>query len=127
MLITLRYLYQTERNLQKWYEKIFAFHPIEELGMWTKTGPLFTGNDEQTVKIALFKDNRDDDGLINGIAFGTSDKKFVDFVNNVDALDLFSFQDAIPSDNVVDHDISFSIYFDDPDGNKLCAYSMTAE
>ena len=32
---------------------------------------------------------------------------------------LFLLQEKVTKDKVVDHDISFSIYFDDPDGNKL--------
>jgi catechol-2,3-dioxygenase len=53
------------------------------------------------------------------MVFRTTGEKFVDFLKHLDDLELFFIRDKVTKDNVVDHDISFSIYFDDPDGNKL--------
>ena len=34
-------------------------------------------------------------------------------------MDLFCLKDKVTRADVVDHDLSYSLYFDDPDGNKL--------
>ncbi len=87
--------------------------------MWSKIGPLFIGNEDRTVTLALMNETRENDGSINRMAFRTSGKNFVDFVSHIDDLNLSFLQEMVTRDKVVDHDISFSIYFDDPDGNKL--------
>lgn len=87
--------------------------------MWSKIGPLFIGNDDRTVTLALMNGTRENDGSINHMAFKISGKNFVDFVSHVDDLNLFYLKEHLTKDKVVDHDISFSINLDDPDGNKL--------
>ena len=59
------------------------------------------------------------DGSINRMAFRTSGEKFMDFLNRIDNMELFFLQEKVTKEQVVDHDLSYSIYFDDPDGNKL--------
>jgi catechol 2,3-dioxygenase-like lactoylglutathione lyase family enzyme len=103
----------------KWYENVFGLHIIHDLDMWSKTGPLFIGNNNRTVMLALMNGARENDGSINRMAFRISGKRFVDFVSHVDDLNLLFIKEMVTQNNVVDHDISFSIYFDDPDGNKL--------
>jgi catechol 2,3-dioxygenase-like lactoylglutathione lyase family enzyme len=103
----------------KWYESVFGLRPLQELDMWSKTGPLFIGNKERTVTLALMNGTRENNGSINRMAFRTTGEKFVDFLNRINDMELFFLKDKVTKDNVVDHDISFSIYFDDPDGNKL--------
>ena len=103
----------------KWYEDVFGLCLIHDLDRWSKIGPLFIGNNDRTVMLALIHGIRENDGSINRIAFRTSGKRFVDFVSHVDDLNLLFIKEQVTRNNVVDHDISFSIYFDDPDGNKL--------
>jgi catechol 2,3-dioxygenase-like lactoylglutathione lyase family enzyme len=103
----------------KWYENVFGLHIIHDLDMWSKTGPLFIGNKDRTVMLALINGTRENNGSINRMAFRISGKRFVDFVSHVDDLNLFFIKEQVTKNNVVDHYISFSIYFDDPDGNKL--------
>lgn len=103
----------------KWYEEIFGLQPIQELDMWSKIGPLFVGNKDRSVTLAIMNGTKENDGSINRMAFRTSGKKFLDFLNRVDGMDLFLLKDKVTKDKLVDHNISFSIYFDDPDGNKL--------
>ena len=103
----------------KWYEEIFGLKPIKELEMWSKIGPLFIGNKDRSVTLAIMKGKKENDGSINRMAFRTTGEKFVEFLNRVDSLDLFFLQEKITKAQVVDHDLSYSIYFDDPDGNKL--------
>lgn len=103
----------------KWYEEIFGLQPIKELEIWTKIGPLFIGNKDRSVTLAMMNGTKNNDGSINRMAFRASGEKFVDFLNRLDDMGLFFLKDRVTKDKVVDHDISFSIYFDDPDGNKL--------
>ena len=53
------------------------------------------------------------------MAFRTSGEKFMDFLNRIDDMELFFLQEKVTKEQVVDHNLSYSIYFDDPDGNKL--------
>lgn len=104
----------------KWYEEIFGFKIIKELEFWSKNnGPLFVGDPNNDIKIALFKCNRDNDGSINRMAFRSSGKSFVDFINRLNGMKLSFKENKITKESIVDHDISYSIYFQDPDGNKL--------
>jgi len=103
----------------KWYEKIFGLKPIKELDVWTKIGPLFIGTEDRSVTLALINGKKDIDGSINRMAFRTSGDKFIDFLNRVEEMELFFLKEKVTKEKVVDHDLSYSIYFDDPDGNKL--------
>lgn len=103
----------------QWYEKIFELRPIPELGVWAKIGPLFIGNKDRTIKIALISGIKDNDGSVNRVAFRASGGDFVDFINSLGRTKV-SFQERVVTrDDLVDHGLSYSIYFDDPDGNKL--------
>ena len=103
----------------KWYESIFGLKPIQELEIWSKIGPLFIGNKSRTITLALMNGKKDNDGSINRIAFRTTGENFIDFLNRVDNMGLFFLKENVTKEQVVDHDLSYSIYFDDPDGNKL--------
>ena len=103
----------------RWYEEIFGLSPIQELDAWAKIGPLFIGNKDGTVKIALIDGTKDNDGSINRVAFSASGEDFVDFVNNLDDARVYFLKRRVVKNDLVDHDLSYSIYFDDPDGNKL--------
>lgn len=113
-------MFVTDRlKAAKWYEDILDLHPIKELEMWSKIGPLFIGNKDRTVTLAIMNGKKDNDGSVNRIAFRTSGEKFVDFINRLDSIKVFFLKDRVTRENLVDHDLSYSIYFDDPDGNKL--------
>lgn len=103
----------------RWYEEIFGLSPIQELDAWAKIGPLFIGNKDGTVKIALIDGTKDNDGSINRVAFSASGEDFVGFVNNLDDARVYFLKRRVAKNDLVDHDLSYSIYFDDPDGNKL--------
>ena len=53
------------------------------------------------------------------MAFRTTGEKFINFLDKIDSLDLFFLEEKVTKEQVVNHDLSYSIYFDDPDGNKL--------
>ena len=103
----------------KWYEEIFGLKPIKELDVWSKIGPLFIGTENREVTLALMNGKKDIDGSINRMAFKTTGLQFLDFLNRIDEMGLFFLKEKVTKEQVVDHDLSYSIYFDDPDGNKL--------
>ena len=103
----------------QWYEEVFGLTPIQELGAWANTGPLFIGNRNRTVKLALINGSKDNDGSINRMAFSASGEKFVDFIDNLKNVQVYFQKQRVTKSDLVDHDWSYSIYFDDPDGNKL--------
>ena len=103
----------------KWYGEIFGLKPIKELEMWSKIGPLFVGNRDRSVTLAIMNGKKENDGSINRMAFRTTGEKFIDFLNQIDDLNLFFSKEKVTKEQVVDHDLSYSLYFDDPDGNKL--------
>ncbi len=113
-------MFVTDRlKAAEWYGEVFGLHPIEELEMWSKNGPLFIGNTNRSVILAMMNGAKDNDGSINRVAFRTSGEKFVDFVGRLNRMRVFFLKDRVTKRNLVDHDLSYSIYFDDPDGNKL--------
>ncbi len=103
----------------KWYEKIFGLSIIKEYELWSSIGPLFIGNKDKSVKLAMFEGKKDNDGSINRMAFRTSGKNFVDFITRIVDMQVFFLKHRVTKENLVDHEISYSIYFEDLDGNKL--------
>ena len=87
--------------------------------MWANIGPLFIGNKGKTVKLALINGTKDNDGSINRMAFSASGENFVSFINNLNEVKVYFLKHRVTKKDLVDHDLSYSIYFDDPDGNKL--------
>ncbi len=54
------------------------------------------------------------------VAFGTDTAGFHSFLERLGTLGLTDRDgDPISADDVVDHDLSYSLYFTDPDGNPL--------
>lgn len=112
---------EDQEKTAKWYDKVFSFKIISELEFWSRhdDGPLFIGNLENNIKIALFQGNKDNDGSIRRIAFRVSGKDFLFFLDRLSTVPVFSLGKRIERHNVIDHEISFSVYFNDPDGNQL--------
>ena len=112
---------EDQAKAAKWYDEIFGFKIIKELEFWSKNngGPLFVGNLNNNIKIALFQGNKDNNGSIRRIAFRVSGKHFLLFLNSLSTIPVFSLGKKLEKQSVIDHEISYSIYFNDLDGNKL--------
>ena len=97
-----------------WYSTILSLEPIKSLLFWAKDGPLMIGNDDGTIRIALFEGEPINNRSV--IAFNTTGKDFINWhkrINN--ALN--------GSIEVDDQSVSFLIYFEDPYGNP---YEITS-
>ena len=82
--------------------------PIKSLLFWAKDGPLTIGNNEGSIHIALFEGEPNNNRSV--IAFNTTGEDLINChkrINN--ALN--------GSIEVDDHSVSFSIYFEEPNGN----------
>ena len=94
---------------EAWYKKVFGFERTESLAFWAKDGgPLTSQNKSGSVHLALF-------------ASAEIQKATIAF--SVTAADLRSCMAHLSSIGIsvkpVDHEVSWSIYFSDPDGNPF--------
>ena len=97
-----------------WYNNILGLKPSKEIIVLPKSGPLMIRNNEGNINIALFKGKSKDNQAV--IAFKVSGEQFINCHNTI----THSLTENL---EVVDHDIQFSIYFEDPFGNP---YEITS-
>ena len=97
-----------------WYKNILGLIPSEEMVVLPESGPLMIRNNEGNINIALFKGIPKDNHAV--IAFKVSGEEFINCHNTISP-------SLIENLEVVDHDIQFSIYFEDPFGNP---YEITS-
>ena len=106
------HVYVADRTAaERWYEKTLGFTPVKELKFWSPGGgPLTIQNPEGTVHLALFE--RTPEKCHSTIALG------------VDAEEFFQWQAHLGGAlgqqlKATDHEVSWSLYFSDPDGNPF--------
>lgn len=105
---------------ERWYAEVLNLRRVPELVFWASgRGPLTLGNAEDTVHLALFEGES-----VKGdatIAFAVSAPAFIEWQNH-----LAKRLGRVPTP--VDHDVSWSIYFADPDGNgyEITSYDYSA-
>lgn len=108
----------------EWYDRVLGVTRAPGFGEWhrTGTGPLMLAVDD-TTKLALFEREsatRGDGVSPHRVAFGTDADGFLAFLDRLDALELTDGRgEPVTAADVVDHDLSYSLYFTDPDGNEL--------
>ena len=103
------HIYVTDMHEAKaWYSEYLGFQPVPKFGFWNKgAGPLVMADSTGEVHIALF---RSDSNPGSVIAFGASGKNFISWV---------AFLKSKALEVVVkDHQLSWSVYFQDPYGNN---------
>jgi catechol 2,3-dioxygenase-like lactoylglutathione lyase family enzyme len=100
----------------QWYEDVLGLTICDEYEMWAERGgPLVISSDGGHTMLALFEGSPGE-RKPRHIAFRTDGEGFLEFVNG---LAEFSGVDAEGRADVVDHDLSFSVYFTDPAGYRL--------
>lgn len=118
-------LYVTDwDDAASWYERVLGITPDRSFEAWweTRTGPLVLAVDD-TTKLALFEREsatRGEEVSPHRIAFQTDADGFLSFLDRLETLDLTDRDgDRVTPADAVDHELSYSLYFTDPDGNWL--------
>lgn len=108
-----------------WYDRVLGLTPDESFAEWSErnVGPLVLSAGDGGAKLALFERSsatRGDEVSPHRVAFRTDADGFLSFLDRLADLDL-SDRDGEPVSraDAVDHELSYSLYFTDPDGNRL--------
>ena len=100
-----------------WYGDALGLTVCEEYEQWAaEAGPLMISSDGGATKLALFEGDPETDGEPTGyarVAYRTDADGFLTFVDG----DVPRVEGADRAD-IVDHDLSFSVYFEDPYGHR---------
>jgi catechol 2,3-dioxygenase-like lactoylglutathione lyase family enzyme len=108
-------------NVEKaaeWYERVLGLAPVPDLP-WSE--PVMLSSDGGSTKLALFE-GRPQEGNVGWrrVAFRVSGTGFREILSRLDDVSVFAPGGSrVGADDVVDHEVSFSIYFTDPFGNRL--------
>ncbi len=100
----------SRRQAADWYKKTLGFEVVEKFAFWTQPdgGPLTISDAQHRVHLALF---RSPDKRPVSLALGTSAAEYQAWRRHLRALNI-----EIVEQN---HQLSQSLYFDDPFGNAL--------
>lgn len=106
------HVFVTDRaQSEAWYRQVLGLERVAGLVFWAADGgPLTLGNSSGTVHLALFE--RPAQPCRSTIAFAASDSEFIAWQQHLA---------TALGRNVaaVDHQIAWSLYFSDPDGNPF--------
>jgi catechol 2,3-dioxygenase-like lactoylglutathione lyase family enzyme len=114
------HVYVADRKAaQRWYADVLGFTPVAALESWAGTGPLTIGDPSGSVHLALFE--RAPQPCRSVVAFAATAGEFLAWRNHLTA------KLGKPID-AVDHDMAWSLYFTDPDGNpyEITTYEYDA-
>ncbi len=105
-----------------WHAAVFGLQILEEYERWAaEGGPLMISSDNGTTLLALFRGRPETQSNVANfrrVAFRVDGPGFVHFLQRL--ADVAVYQDGrrVSPQDVVDHDLSWSIYFHDPDGYR---------
>ena len=104
------HVYVADREMALgWYKDVLGFTPMPEFLFWAEDGgPLTISNPENTIHLALFE--RQNSAPTSTIAFGATGEQFKAWKDHLD--------NKSTAHTLSDHDLSYSLYFTDPDDNK---------
>ncbi len=107
-----------------WYKEIFGLKIVDAYEHWADGagGPLMIANEKGLGMLALFEGEPPGDRNLAGfrrVAFRVDGAGFLAFRERLSHLQLAYKGQTLTADDVVDHDQSFSIYFDDPYGHHF--------
>lgn len=105
---------------QAWYARALGLQPVADLAFWAADGgPLTLADPAGALYVALFE--RPAQPCRSTIALAVTAEAFVDWQQHLSAL----LQRDVKA---VDHEVSWSLYFSDPDGNpwELTCYEHAA-
>jgi len=106
----------------EWYRQLFGLEILTDFEFWAEDGPLMISSDDGHTKLALFRGEPPGWKPPNGfqrVAFSVDGQGFLAFLNRLAEHPVYNHQGQ-PAHNleVVDHELSYSLYFCDPYGNR---------
>jgi catechol 2,3-dioxygenase-like lactoylglutathione lyase family enzyme len=105
----------------KWYKKVLGLEIVQEYEDWSNGGPLTISSDGGSTSLALFKGETKLNNRV--IAFRVDGKGFLTFLKQLSDYEIKTRDEKVlTARDVVDHDRSYSVYFNDPYGNP---YELT--
>ena len=94
---------------EQWYQDVLGLVRVAEFEQWVSDkGPLTIGNAQGDIHLALFESEAVQNTVI---AFSVTAENFFAWIEHL--------KDNEIAVNIFDHDLSWSIYFRDPDGNPF--------
>lgn len=112
----------------QWYERVLGLEPYRDYEQWAEEGgPLMISSDGGNTMLALFegepRGSRETVGH-HRVAFRVDGSGFLRFLDRLEDVPVVDDDgQTVSRDDVVDHDLSLSIYFCDPYGNR---YEVTS-
>jgi catechol 2,3-dioxygenase-like lactoylglutathione lyase family enzyme len=104
------------REAAEWYDRVLGLEPLAAFEQWADGGgPLVVSSDDGATSLALFAGDRDAPELRH-LAFRVDADSFLTFLDRAAGMDDVAVDGA---GDVVDHDLSWSVYFDDPWGHRF--------
>lgn len=106
------HIYVSDRSAAElWYQTVLGFARMEELAFWAMDGgPLMIADASDAIHLALFE--RPAQSRHATISFAVTAENFITWREH-----LHGFSDLVVT--LEDHEVSWSLYFDDPDGNPF--------
>lgn len=105
----------------RWYERVLGLTVCAEYAFWAEEGgPLMISSDDGWTKLALFEGDHRTAPVPKRVAFRINGDGFLCFLARLPELDLVDGDDRrVTEADIVDHDVSVSLYFRDPYGTPL--------
>jgi catechol 2,3-dioxygenase-like lactoylglutathione lyase family enzyme len=107
----------------EWYRRVLGLEIVAEYEEWAADGPLMIASESGRTMLALFRGEPRGDRPTAGfhrVAFRVDGEDFLQFLAGLERITLFNRQgERLTAEQVVDHDKSWSIYFNDPHGHLL--------
>ena len=108
----------------RWYERVLGMQVVPECEEWARDGgPLMISSDGGRTKLALFEGpptKAAETAAFRRVAFSVTGDQFLEFLRLLPDLALKDSRgNAVTDTSSVDHDMSFSIYFNDPFDHML--------
>ena len=106
-----------------WYQHTLGLEIVPDYEQWATSGPLMIAGQSGHTMLALFQGEprgaRPTAGF-HRVAFRVDGQGFMDFLARLDQVHIDNREgDRLTPDQVVDHGLSWSIYFNDPYGHLL--------
>jgi catechol-2,3-dioxygenase len=107
----------------RWYQENLGFEIIKEFEFWAKedSGPLYISADGGRSALSLFEPNRYVNFKVEtSVAFRVDAEAFLTFARSLNTLKLKGERgNPLTVSSVVDHNVCYAFYFQDPYGNQF--------